>query len=90
MKNSSIKSILIIFFSVLSYHSFSQAFEKGDWNIDLGFNLGIYKTTSSYTVTLPFLGTRTVIEDDGAASKIVPLSVEYGLVCLISLALVFN
>ncbi len=79
MKNIFNKSILLVIISLSSTNLFSQAFEKGNWNVDLGVDLGIYRTTSTYTTTLPFFGTRTLTETDGAASTLVPISVEYGL-----------
>lgn len=76
MKNITIKSVLIISLSVLSLNSFSQAFEKGNINIDLGLGIGAYGTKVTYKDTK---NNFEVSKNDGAASFIVPLSFEYGI-----------
>ncbi len=56
----------------------AQAFQKGNFNIDLGVGFGAYKTTT--TIEVDFFGTPlTFTEEDGAASGMFPLSFEYGI-----------
>jgi hypothetical protein len=82
------KKVIFIFTIFLSFFIIinnvdAQAFQKGNKNFDLGVGLGIYKTTTSLTVSFPWFGgttqSLTVVEEDGAASTIIPLTFEYGI-----------
>ena len=64
----------------------AQAFQKGSVNIDFGIGFGLYATsqTSTYQIEADVFGVHysdKSIHDttDGAASTIIPLSIEYGL-----------
>ena len=57
----------------------AQAFQKGNKNIDVGVGFGLYATTTTLTVQLPFLGSTTIVENDGAASTLIPIEFEYGV-----------
>jgi hypothetical protein len=75
---------LLLFTLITSNAVFGQAFEKGNINIDLGLGFGAYGTRSEFTtpainvlfITLP---PTTVVNNDGAASTIVPIGFEYGV-----------
>lgn len=56
----------------------AQAHQKGTWNIDLGIGFGIYKTKTTYEFQILEKEYRYV-EEDGAVSTMIPLSVEYGI-----------
>src|SRR5690606_19657701 len=71
--------LLIVVISSLSNQLFAQAFEKGNWNIDLGVGVGAYATTTTLTIPFPFLGNISRTTNDGAVSTIVPIGVEYGV-----------
>ncbi|MBI2281938.1 MAG: hypothetical protein HYU68_14780 [Bacteroidetes bacterium] len=84
MKNIFYKSILLVIISLSSTHLFSQAFEKGNINFDLGLGFGAYGTKVTYKDTK---NNFEVSKTDGAASTIIPLSFEYGLSNKIGLGL---
>ena len=48
MKNLSFKSILVVLLTISSVNLFSQAFEKGNINFDLGLGFGAYGTKVTY------------------------------------------
>lgn len=86
MKNIFCSLTLAIIISFSSTNLFSQAFEKGNWNVDLGIGLGLYGTsqTSVYEIqanisSIPYSQKVTNDTTDGAASTVIPLSVEYGV-----------
>ena len=81
--------LLIIVISSLTNSLFSQAFEKGNWNVDTDLGIGIYGTKSTTTSKLgPF--TQTTSEVDGTASSIFRLGVEYGISNRIGLGIKFG
>ncbi len=60
----------------------SPSFEKGGFHVDLGVNLAVYGTKSQWTATWSNADTsvtQTDTDTDGAASTIIPLSLEYGI-----------
>jgi hypothetical protein len=66
-----------------------QAFQKGNFNIDLGIGFGAYKTTTKFQ--FDFFGSPiTITEEDGAASAMIPLSLEYGISNKFGLGLEFG
>ena len=85
MKN--FKTIFIAVTILLISNSVNaQAFQKGSINIDLGIGLGLYATsqTSTYQIEADFFGAHYSDKDihdttDGAASTIIPFSLEYGV-----------
>lgn len=86
MKNIFYSSTLAIIISFSSTNLFSQAFEKGIWNVDLGIGLGIYGTsqTNKYEIQaniygIPYSQKQNTDTTDGAVSTVIPLSVEYGV-----------
>lgn len=86
MKNLSFKSILVVLLTISSFNLFSQAFEKGNWNIDL--DLGGAAYGSRTTLTLAVAGFNfTTSEEDGAVSTIFRLGGEYGISNRIGLGL---
>ncbi|MGE0567371.1 MAG: hypothetical protein AB7O73_05435 [Bacteroidia bacterium] len=84
MKNLSFKSILVVLLTISSFNLFSQAFEKGNINFDLGLGFGAYGTKVTYKDTKNNL---EFSQTDGAASTIIPLSFEYGISNKIGLGL---
>jgi len=93
------KKYIIICLALTLLSSFNvnaQAFQKGTINSDLGIGLGIYGTsqTSTTGLTVDLNGLPLVIlpettrdTTDGAASKIIPISFEYGVSDKIGLGL---
>jgi len=74
-----IKISFILVLLVVTNNSFGQAFQKGNWNVDVGVGLGAYATQTTISVPIPILGTITSTANDGAASVMVPIGVEYGI-----------
>lgn len=70
--------LLVTIFFIQSGTLKAQAFEKGNFNIDLGFGFGLYGTSQKSTTTYNGL-TVTDTETDGAVSTIVPILFEYGI-----------
>lgn len=75
-------------------HTQAQAFQKGNINIDIGIGFGIYgtqqKTTSNLSFEVggtPFSQTNVNDTTDGAVSRIIPISFEYGISDKIGLGL---
>lgn len=58
---------------------YGQAFQKGNWNVDAGIGIGGYATQTTIQIPLPFFGNVTATDNDGAASVIIPVGVEYGI-----------
>lgn len=83
-----IAQILLIII-LLSSTAFGQAYEKGNWNIDLDLGVGAYGTQTTSTVSLGALS-QTNTETDGAASSIVKLGLEYGISNRVGLGLRFG
>lgn len=84
MKTKLKSLLLIILISCVSNQLFSQAFEKGNINIDLGLGFGAFGTRAT------FKDANTKLEysvTDGAASTIIPLAFEYGISNKIGLGL---
>lgn len=86
MKNIFYKSILLVIISFSSTHLFSQAFEKGNWNIDLDLGAGAYGTQSTSTLKIGSL-TFTDTDVDGTASSVFRIGGEYGISNKIGLGL---
>lgn len=80
---------LIIAIFSLSSQLYSQAFEKGNWNIDTDLGIGIYGTKSTTTTKIGPL-TQSKSEVDGTASSVFRLGVEYGLTNRIGLGVKFG
>lgn len=77
---------LIIAIFSLSSQLYSQAFEKGNWNIDTDLGIGIYGTKSTTTTKIGPL-TQSKSEVDGTASSVFRLGGEYGISDRIGLGL---
>tara|TARA_R110001592_G_scaffold37439_3_gene124871 strand:+ start:2522 stop:3199 length:678 start_codon:yes stop_codon:yes gene_type:complete len=80
---------IVLITIILTNTTFGQAFEKGNWNIDLDLGIGAYGTQTTSTVALGTFS-QTNTETDGAASSIVKLDVEYGISNRIGLGLRFG
>ena len=81
--------LLPVFFLFSFQNVNGQAFQKGNFNIDLGIGFGAYKTTTKFQ--FDFFGTPiTFTEEDGAASGMFPLSLEYGISNKFGLGLEFG
>lgn len=78
MKFKLIKIAVLLIIAISSTNLFSQAFEKGNWNIDTDLGIGIYGTKSTTTTKFgPFSQTKS--EADGTASSVFRIGGEYGL-----------
>ncbi|HRP59808.1 MAG TPA: hypothetical protein PK833_05900 [Vicingus sp.] len=77
---------LIIAIFSLSSQLYSQAFEKGNWNIDLDLGFGAYGTKSTSTITVGAFSV-TDTDVDGTASSVFRLGGEYGISDRIGLGL---
>jgi hypothetical protein len=79
----SIQILLTLYLAVFfSQQLNAQAFQKGNKNIDVGVGLGIYGTKITVTNTVsfgPFSEDSSYTDTDGAASRIIPISFEYGV-----------
>ncbi|MDB4533512.1 hypothetical protein N9242_01475 [Vicingaceae bacterium] len=82
---------------VLNNNLQAQAFQKGNFNLDIGLGFGVFGTKQTATTKLSFdaFGTpfsQTSVNDtsDGAASFIVPIGFEYGVSNKIGLGLEFS
>lgn len=76
--------LLLVLFLLPFQNVKGQAFQKGNFNIDLGIGFGAYKTVTTYTTPeIIFLGItippQTFKDEDGAVSGMIPLSLEYGI-----------
>jgi hypothetical protein len=79
MKKTIYSLLIILSFLMMNNNSNAQAFQKGNMNMDIGLGFGAYGTTTT-TFTIDFLGIPiTVTDEDGAASFMVPITVEYGV-----------
>lgn len=86
MKNFSFKSILVVLLTITSFNLFSQAFEKGNWNIDLDLGGAAYGVRTTSTV---LVGAFTFTDTDvsGTASSVFRIGGEYGVSNKIGLGL---
>lgn len=74
-----LKLSIVLIIVMVANNSFGQAFQKGNWNVDVGVGLGAYSTETTISVPIPILGTITSTAKDGAASVMIPIGVEYGI-----------
>lgn len=78
MNKISLSALLLITSFFISTTTFAQAFQKGNANLDIGLGFGLYQTTASFT--FDFFGEDlTIVEEDGSASFMLPVSFEYGI-----------
>ena len=77
---------LIIFISSFTNQLFSQAFEKGNWNIDVDLGVAAYGTKSTSTITIGAFSV-TDTDVDGTASSVFRIGGEYGISDRIGLGL---
>lgn len=69
---------LLLLLSFSSITTYAQAFQKGNWNIDVDLGFGIYATETTSKISA-FGFTVTDTEKDGTASSIFRIGAEYGI-----------
>lgn len=69
---------LLMLLSFSSINTYAQAFQKGNWNIDVDLGFGIYATETTSKISA-FGFTVTDTEKDGTASSIFRIGAEYGI-----------
>ncbi len=79
-----IATLFILPVFVFTNHTYGQAFQKGNINIDLGLGFGAYGTKVTFKDSNSGL---EFTETDGAVSTVIPLSFEYGISDRIGLGL---
>ena len=73
---------MLLMLSITSIKTNAQAFQKGNWNVDLELGLGIYATETTTTIKANFFGfniNESDIDKDGTASSIFRIGAEYGI-----------
>lgn len=68
--------------NITSIKTHAQAFQKGNWNIDVDLGLGIYATKTTTTLKTNVFGfdvNESETDNDGTASSIFRIGVEYGI-----------
>ena len=73
---------MLLMLSLTSIETNAQAFQKGNWNVDLELGLGIYATETTTTIKASVFGfniNESNIDKDGTASSIFRIGAEYGI-----------
>lgn len=73
---------MLLILSITSIKTNAQAFQKGNWNVDLELGLGIYSTETTTTIKASAFGfsfNESDIDKDGTASSIFRIGGEYGI-----------